>query len=108
MGLGPGPTALSPDTHTILALGPGRFTTFSHSQSLAENERMAILCDLQFRMSNKQDLANRYIIQAFENTSTNIAAAQMRNALTSLSETVKDPDEKKVSRQNIPEGNVIL
>lgn len=46
--------------------------------------------------------------QAFENTSTNIAAAQMRNALTSLSETVKDPDEKKVSRQNIPEGNVIL
>ncbi|KAL1868678.1 UTP-glucose-1-phosphate uridylyltransferase [Diaporthe australafricana] len=33
---------------------------------------------------------------AFENTSTNIAAAQMRNALTSLSETVKDPDEKKL------------
>lgn len=36
--------------------------------------------------------------QAFENTSTNIAAAQMRNALTGLSETVKDPEEKKVSR----------
>ncbi|POS71796.1 UTP-glucose-1-phosphate uridylyltransferase [Diaporthe helianthi] len=37
---------------------------------------------------------------AFENTSTNIAAAQMRNALTSLSETVKDPEEKKVSRHD--------
>lgn len=36
--------------------------------------------------------------QAFENTSTNIAAAQMRNALTGLSETVKDPEEKKVRR----------
>lgn len=37
------------------------------------------------------------VYQAFENTSTNIAAAQMRNALTGLSETVKDPEEKKVS-----------
>ena len=35
--------------------------------------------------------------QAFENTSTNVAAAQMRNALTNLAETVKDPEEKKVS-----------
>lgn len=33
--------------------------------------------------------------QAFENASTNIAAAQMRNALTELAETVKNPDEKK-------------
>ncbi|KUI62260.1 putative UTP--glucose-1-phosphate uridylyltransferase [Cytospora mali] len=33
---------------------------------------------------------------AFENTSTNIAAAQMRNALTGLAETVSDPDEKKL------------
>ena len=52
-----------------------------------------------------RDSANRLITQAFENTSTNIAAAQMRNALTSLSETVKDPDEKKVSRRNIPQGS---
>jgi hypothetical protein len=36
-------------------------------------------------------------LKAFENTSTNVAAAQMRNALTQLSETVKDPEEKKVS-----------
>lgn len=35
--------------------------------------------------------------QAFENTSTNVAAAQMRNALTNLADTVKDPEEKKVS-----------
>ncbi|KAG7293032.1 putative UTP--glucose-1-phosphate uridylyltransferase [Staphylotrichum longicolle] len=33
---------------------------------------------------------------AFENTSTNIAAAQMRNALTNLAETVKDPEQKKL------------
>lgn len=36
--------------------------------------------------------------QAFENTSTNVAAAQMRNALTNLADTVKDPEQKKVSR----------
>ena len=35
--------------------------------------------------------------QAFENTSTNVAAAQMRNALTNLAETVKDPEQKKAS-----------
>lgn len=33
---------------------------------------------------------------AFENTSTNIAAAQMRNALTQLAETVNDPNQKKL------------
>ncbi|ROW01482.1 hypothetical protein VSDG_02267 [Cytospora chrysosperma] len=33
---------------------------------------------------------------AFENTSTSIAAAQMRNALTGLAETVEDPDQKKL------------
>lgn len=35
-------------------------------------------------------------LQAFENASTNIAAAQMRNALTNLAETVRDPEQKKV------------
>jgi len=55
---------------------------------------------------NQQDMANGNIMQAFENTSTNIAAAQMRNALTSLSETVKDPNEKKVNRHTTPEDNV--
>lgn len=34
--------------------------------------------------------------KAFENASTNIAAAQMRNSLTELAETVKDPEEKKL------------
>jgi len=33
---------------------------------------------------------------AFENTSTNIAAAQMRNELTKLAETVKDPKQKQL------------
>lgn len=36
-------------------------------------------------------------VQAFENTSTNVAAAQMRNHLTSLAESVEDPKQKKVS-----------
>lgn len=40
--------------------------------------------------------------QAFENTSTNVAAAQMRNSLTNLAETVEDPEQKKVSK-NQPE-----
>lgn len=34
--------------------------------------------------------------QAFENTSTSVAASQMRNALNQLADTVKDPEEKKV------------
>lgn len=33
--------------------------------------------------------------QAFENTSTNVAASQMRNALNNLADTVRDPQEKK-------------
>ena len=35
--------------------------------------------------------------QAFENTSTNVAASQMRNALNNLIDTVKEPSEKKVN-----------
>lgn len=44
--------------------------------------------------------------QAFENTSTNVAAAQMRNALTNLAETVEDPKEKKVRNNDIPTRSV--
>lgn len=36
------------------------------------------------------------IDQAFENTSTSVAASQMRNALNNLADTVEDPIEKKV------------
>lgn len=35
--------------------------------------------------------------KAFENTSTSVAASQMRNALTALADTCKDPHEKEVS-----------
>jgi hypothetical protein len=35
--------------------------------------------------------------KAFENTSTSVAASQMRNALNNLADTVEDPEEKKVS-----------
>jgi hypothetical protein len=34
--------------------------------------------------------------KAFENTSTSVAASQMRNALNNLADTVKDPEQKKV------------
>jgi UTP--glucose-1-phosphate uridylyltransferase len=44
-----------------------------------------------------------YNAQAFENTSTNIAASQMRNALNQLADTVKDPQEKKVRYTRIQE-----
>lgn len=36
------------------------------------------------------------VVQNFENTSTSVAASQMRNALNNLADTVKDPAEKKV------------
>lgn len=45
------------------------------------------------KMTVQEELTHH---QAFENTSTSIAAAQMRNALTKLAETVKDPDQKKL------------
>lgn len=38
----------------------------------------------------------RHSHQAFENTSTNVAASQMRNALNSLTDTVKDEQLRKV------------
>jgi hypothetical protein len=34
--------------------------------------------------------------KAFENTSTSVAASQMRNVLNNLADTVADPEEKKV------------
>ena len=49
-------------------------------------------------------MANKaFFAQAFENTSTNVAASQMRNALNNLIDTVKEPSEKKV---NFPFKNV--
>ncbi len=35
-------------------------------------------------------------MQAFENTSTSVAASQMRNALNNLADTVEDPEQKKL------------
>jgi len=34
--------------------------------------------------------------KAFENTSTSVAASQMRNALNNLADTVSDPEQKKL------------
>jgi len=38
--------------------------------------------------------------KAFENTSTSVAASQMRNALNNLADTVTDKEEKKVCYHN--------
>jgi hypothetical protein len=47
--------------------------------------------------------------QAFENTSTNVAASQMRNALNKLADTVTNPEEKKVRILNpLVEGSLAL
>lgn len=40
--------------------------------------------------------------QAFENTSTSVAASQMRNALNNLADTVSDAEQKKVQSQIHP------
>ena len=46
--------------------------------------------------NSHQKLTNGFHDQAFENTSTSVAASQMRNALNNLADTVKDPKEKQV------------
>jgi hypothetical protein len=46
--------------------------------------------------TSQKQLTNGNDEQAFENTSTSVAASQMRNALNSLADTVKDPKDKKV------------
>ena len=43
--------------------------------------------------------------QAFENTSTSVAASQMRNSLNTLADTVSDPHEKKVRTDLTPDGS---
>lgn len=50
------------------------------------------------------DLTKTLSIQAFENTSTSVAASQMRNALNNLTDTVKDPEQKQV-RESIEYSN---
>lgn len=46
---------------------------------------------------SRPELLTEFALQAFENTSTSVAASQMRNALNALADTVKDPQEKHVS-----------
>ncbi len=47
------------------------------------------------KSDRSQPLIKSPAMQAFENTSTNVAASQMRNALNNLADTVNDPAEKK-------------
>ena len=54
--------------------------------------------------SHKQQLTNGFDDQAFENTSTSVAASQMRNALNNLADTVKDPKDKQVCDERLQEG----
>jgi UTP--glucose-1-phosphate uridylyltransferase len=50
----------------------------------------------------QKQLTNGFHDQAFENTSTSVAASQMRNALTNLADTVKDPKDKQVCCTMLP------
>lgn len=45
----------------------------------------------------KRHMTNTMDSQAFENTSTSVAASQMRNALNNLTDSCSDAQEKKVS-----------
>ena len=53
-----------------------------------------------------QKLTNGLHEQQFENTSTSVAASQMRNALNSLADTVKEPKEKKVREEQSGEEKI--
>jgi hypothetical protein len=56
-----------------------------------------------FASSSSEDTSDEELMmltnieKAFENTSTSVAASQMRNALTALADTCKDPHQKEVS-----------
>lgn len=66
------------------------------------HSRRASLCILVYKLpdfvTHRQKLTEMELNQAFENTSTSVAASQMRNALNALADSVKDASEKQVSR----------
>ena len=57
--------------------------------------RRASLTNDRTHHSSDISLIKSPVMQAFENTSTNVAASQMRNALNNIADTVKDEGEKK-------------
>ncbi|RFU71979.1 utp-glucose-1-phosphate uridylyltransferase [Trichoderma arundinaceum] len=70
-----------------------------HHGKTRSHMAISILENIKNKMSRNKQVRERQLTdntQAFENTSTNVAAAQMRNALTNLAETVEDPKEKKL------------
>lgn len=64
-----------------------------HGRRRSSNLPVDQLVLLRHNLASLTDLEQQ---QAFENTSTSVAASQMRNALNSLGDSVKDPAEKKV------------
>jgi hypothetical protein len=80
-------TASSPPP--IPARHPGRMASTASTVASSSDE---------FSEEEEERFAWLTIIEkAFENTSTSVAASQMRNALTALADTVKDPQQKEVS-----------
>lgn len=72
-------------TPEIPARHPARMASASASSSsedTSDEEELMMLTNIE---------------KAFENTSTSVAASQMRNALTALADTCKDPHQKEVS-----------
>ncbi|KAF9732327.1 UTP-glucose-1-phosphate uridylyltransferase [Paraphaeosphaeria minitans] len=69
-----------------------RATAFSLATSLFTNKQPLFDAITESRSKTMPHLTED---QAFENTSTNVAASQMRNALNKLADTVTNPEEKK-------------
>lgn len=72
-------------------------------------QHRAALCSALQDNRNCATLLTNHYPQAFENTSTSVAASQMRNALNNLVDTVKDPEQKKVGAgvRFPPSGSVV-
>ena len=73
-----------------------------HSISF-QDKLFVILIDLSYAVAaikqgciSNSEVTNNMYPQAFENTSTSVAASQMRNALNNLADTIKDNAEKQV------------
>ena len=85
------------------------FRSSLHSNNQLASHYMELDLDSELSSPMTPDIAKPTMAQltkltchdkAFENTSTSVAASQMRNALNNLADTVTDPEEKKVRCQN--------
>lgn len=77
-----------PRAHRTIMVNTQPIMPYRHSTSLEQASEQSETSNVLTKVSSNQ---------AFENTSTSVAASQMRNALNNLCDSVEDPSEKKVS-----------